>query len=322
MMGGMRRVLVLVALAAATLSAQFPSAEISNGKIKAKLWLPDAKSGYYQGTRFDWSGSIASLEANGHSYFGQWFDKHDPKIHDAITGPVEEFLSNDVGLGYDEAKPGELFVRIGVGAVRKPDEPKYRRFATYDIVDGGKWSTKSGKDWIEFTHVLGDTNGYSYVYRKKLKLTGDKLVMEHHLKNTGRKAIPTAVYDHDFFMLDAQPTSSDIVVRLPWAPHAKVDSKDLATTRDKEFVFLKELQRGQTVQTDLEGFSSKVSDYDIRVENKKTGAAVRQTSDHPMSRLLLWSIRSNVSTEAYIDLNVAPGKESSWKIQYEFYTVK
>src|SRR6266851_5621157 len=100
MMGGMRRVLVMVALAAASLAAQFPSAEISNGKIKAKLWLPDAKSGYYQGTRFDWSGVISGLEWNGHSYFGQWFPRYDPKLHDAITGPVEEFT----GVGYDEAK--------------------------------------------------------------------------------------------------------------------------------------------------------------------------------------------------------------------------
>ncbi len=130
----------------------------------------------------------------------QWFEHYDPKIHDAISGPVEEFLTNGAGLGYDEAKAGESFVRIGVGAVRKPDEPRYRRFSTYEIVDAGKWTVHHGADWIEFIHQLGDTGGYSYVYRKKLRLAKDKLIIEHHLKNTGRKTIAASVYDHNFWV--------------------------------------------------------------------------------------------------------------------------
>ena len=72
---------------------QFPQAELSSSSVHATLYLPDAQSGYYRGTRFDWSGAIASLKWNGHEYFGQWFERHDPKIHDAIMGPVEEFLT-------------------------------------------------------------------------------------------------------------------------------------------------------------------------------------------------------------------------------------
>src|SRR5215813_13865922 len=93
----------LSVLAMLPLAAQPPEAEIANSKVKAKLYLPDGEKGYYQGTRFDWSGVIASLEANGHNYFGKWFDRYDPKIHDAITGPVEEFLTGDSALGYNEA---------------------------------------------------------------------------------------------------------------------------------------------------------------------------------------------------------------------------
>ena len=84
-------------------AAEFPQAEISNSRVRAKLYLPDAQNGYYRGTRFDWSGVIASLECDGHSYFGKWFERYDPKLHDAITGPVEEFFTNGAGLGYDEA---------------------------------------------------------------------------------------------------------------------------------------------------------------------------------------------------------------------------
>jgi hypothetical protein len=62
-----------------------------------------AADGYYRATRFDWSGVVASLEFQGHNYFGVWFPHYDPKLHDAITGPVEEYRTGDRGLGYADA---------------------------------------------------------------------------------------------------------------------------------------------------------------------------------------------------------------------------
>ncbi len=302
---------------------EFPQAEISNARIRAKLYLPDVQRGYYRGTRFDWSGVIASLEWNGHSYFGKWFEHYDPKLHDAITGPVEEFFTNGAGLGYDEAKAGESFVKIGVGTLRKPDEARYSSFNTYEMVNSGKWSIKKGRDWIEFVHELPDTAGYSYSYRKKLRLVKDKpeLVLEHSLKNTGRKVIATSVYNHNFFMLDGEPTGPNLVVRFPFDVRATADLKGLAEVRGKELVYLQELQKGETVFTNLEGHGSSPQDYDIRVENRKTGAGVRQTGDRPLSKVVFWSIRSNISPEPYIDMRIEPGKESTWRLAYEFYTV-
>ena len=79
-------------------SEDFPSAKITNGLITATLHLPDAEKGYYRGTRFDWSGVMPSLEYKGHQYFGLWNPApYDPKLHDAITGPVEEFVARGHG---------------------------------------------------------------------------------------------------------------------------------------------------------------------------------------------------------------------------------
>lgn len=298
---------------------QFPEAEISNSTVRATLYLPDAQAGYYRGTRFDWSGVIASLKWNGHEYFGQWFDRHDPKIHDAITGPVEEFLTGESGLGYTETKVGESFVRIGVGAVRKPVEPAYRRFETYDIVDPGKWTVNRGKDRIEFVHELGDTAGYAYTYRKIVRLLKDSLVLEHRLKNTGRKAITTSVYNHNFFTMDRQPTGPDIVVRFPFVPRAARPLNDLAEIRGNDVKFLREFAKGQTVFTEVEGFGATAKDYDFRIENRKTGAGVRITGDRPLQKVYFWTAHLTTCPEPYIDVSVEPGKESSWRITYQFY---
>src|ERR1035441_4197473 len=158
---------ILCALAAVILAAaDFPQAEISNGSIRAQLYLPDAQQGYYRATRFDWSGQIASLEFQGHQYFGQWFDRYDPNRHDCILGPVEEFLSGDVGLGYNDVKPGESFVKIGVGAIRKPEERAFQQYQTYEITDPGKWTVNQFPDRVEFIQELRGTAGYAPLYRK------------------------------------------------------------------------------------------------------------------------------------------------------------
>lgn len=143
-------VVLAVALSAPLCSQSFPHAEIENSPIKAELYLPDARNGYYRGTRFDWSGVIHSLKYKGHEFFGEWFDKHDPLIHDGITGPADVFDTNGTGLGYAEAKPGDNFIRIGVGLVEKPDEPAYRGTYTYKVADAGRRTVAQGKNWIEF----------------------------------------------------------------------------------------------------------------------------------------------------------------------------
>jgi hypothetical protein len=313
----------LAASSPGCLAAEIPRAELANGTVHAVLYLPDAKDGYYRATRFDWAGVISSLEWNGHSYFGKWFDRYDPRINDAIMGPVEEFLTNGAGLGYEEAKAGERFVKIGVGAVRKPDEPRFQQFHTYEIVDTGRRTINRGADWIEFVQELADVNGYAYVYRKKVRLLDGRpgLALEHSLKNTGRKTIRTSVYEHNFFMLDGQPTGPDMIVKLPFKVRATKSLQGVAEIRGKDIVYLREMAPGPMLLTDLEGYGGTSADYDIRVENYKTGAGVRQTADRPIARMVLWSIRTTICPEAYIDLRIEAGQEATWRISYEFYAV-
>src|SRR5512141_425512 len=100
--------LILLFAAASAAAADFPQAEITNGVATAKFYLPDNERGYYRGTRFDWSGVISSFRTLDHEFFGVWFEKYDPKLHDAITGPVEDFRGEAGGEGYAEAAPGAL----------------------------------------------------------------------------------------------------------------------------------------------------------------------------------------------------------------------
>ena len=301
-----------------------PEASISNGLVRAKLYLPDAENGYYRGTRFDWSGVIASLEYQGHNYFGQWFPRYDPKLHDSISGPVEEYTTGGSALNYTDAKPGETFVKIGVGVLKKPDEPRYAFRNPYEILDSGKWDVRSRPDAVEFSQELDDPkSGYAYVYRKTVRLATAKpqLVLEHNLKNTGRKVIETSVYNHNFLVIDGQPSGPDFSVSFPFEIKGASEMPGLAEARGNRIVYLKTLEERQTARTAVEGFGGDAKDYDIRVENRKTGAGVRILGDRPLARIAFWSIRTTLCPEAFIEMKIEPGKDFSWRITYDFYTL-
>jgi hypothetical protein len=320
--------IVLIALtlaASAAYATDPPQAEISNGTIRAKLYLPDATAGYYRATRFDWSGVVASLEYQGHSYFGVWFPRYDPKLHDAITGPVEEYRTGDSALGYADAKVGGTFIRIGVGLLKKPAEERFQQFETYEIADNGKWSVKTAADSVEFTQELTDpSSGYAYLYKKTVRLVkGEpRLVIEHSLKNTGKKPIETNVYNHGFFVIDNQPSGPDFTVKFPFEVKAAADLHGLANVSGKELHYLQELTPGgQNVHSQLTGFGGSARDFDFRVENRKTGAGVHVSGDHALWKIDFWSIRTTVCPEEYINMTIAPGAESHWSIAYDFYVL-
>jgi len=342
---GMRLAAVLACAAPFGLAADqkvpatdIPQAEITNEMIRVKLYLPDAKYGYYRATRFDWSGVIANLEYSGHNYYGPWFYRVDPKVHDfdyedpgvvvapcaAIVGPAEEFQTNGTALGWGEAKAGGTFIKIGVGVLRK-DDGNYDHLKLYEIVDPGKWAVKTHRDSIEFTQELTDpSSGYGYIYWKTVRLTKGKpeMVLEHRLRNTGRRAIQSTVYNHNFVVLDKQPPGPDFAITVPFQIQtARPPNKDLAEIRGNQIVYLKVLENKDLVQAPVRGFSDSVKDNEIRIENRKVGAGMRITGDRPLSDGNLWSIRTVLSFEPFITMTISPGGEFTWKTSYEYYTL-
>jgi hypothetical protein len=322
----LRFVLIPLCFAALTLAADanFPQAEISNGLIKAKILLPDPERGYYRGSRFDWGGVIESLTYKGHNFFGRWFEHYDPTLHDAIMGPVEEFRGEDGALGYNEAKPGGYFVKIGVGLLRKLDDEKYSFARTYPVANAGKRIVTPENDRVHFQHELSNGEGYAYLYKKTVRLARGKpeLVIQHSLKNAGRRVIDTSVYNHDFYMIDARPAGPDYRVAFAFTPRAEQDLKGLAEILAKELAYKRELKPGgESVFTPITGFGAAAKDNDVIVENAKAQAGVRETGDRPLSAFNFWSIRSTVCPEAYIHMRIEQGKTFTWKITYRFYTL-
>jgi hypothetical protein len=315
--------LIFLALSLITISAvqsdKFPESAISNGLIHANFYLPETAKGYYQGTRFEWSGNLYNLDYKGHTFYGQWFAKYNPTAHDAVMGPVQEFSP----LGYSKAKAGGSFVKIGIGSLTKPDESAYSSYKLYKFVDPGKWKIKEKADQIQFTHTLDDPD-FPYEYTKTIKLTKGKpeLVISHSLKNKGKNTIESEVYNHNFLVIDKQTTGPGYLVKFPVEVSGTGKGfGDLALIQGKQLTFLKDFARSESIYcAGIKGLSDNPKDYDIMVENIKSGAGVRITCDRPLLKLVFWCASTTVCPEPYILVKVEPGKVFNWTITYNYYT--
>ena len=189
-------------------------------------------------------------------------------------------------------------------------------------MDRGRWSVRSRRDAVEFEQTVRATS-YGYRYRKTVRLSEGKaeLVLEHSLTNTGLRAIETPVYAHNFLVMDDQPSGPDFAMTLPFEVQAAADKLGILQAGGRGVAFAREPDKDERAMVVVSGFGHEPKDYDIKVENRRTGAGVRITADRPLARLVVWVIRPTRCPEPFIDVRVEPGREFTWRIAYEFYTV-
>jgi hypothetical protein len=319
--------------------ASSATGQLANTLLQLRFEIPSA-AGSYDGTRFDWSGMIRSLRVQGHEVYGPWFDRIDAATHNNVQrvlpdgtgqvitgiassgqGPSEEFLTEDKALGFDAAPPGGLFLKLGVGVLRRPDGQAYDRYRAYEIVDRGRWTTRVGKRSVMFRQILSNrATGYGYVYTKTLQIGHDRpvLVMHHRLQNTGTKALDTSVYDHNFFAT-GRPTDAAYKFVAPWSITAEaLERPDLIRVADKSLQFSRTFNPTDMTAVWLKGFNGLPNNYAFRVEDGDTGIGYSVQADRPLDRVMLWAIWTNVSIESFIRLNARPGQEERWTYTYTY----
>jgi hypothetical protein len=316
-----RIIYIFIALILCTMQNQNnPQTDISNRIIKANLYLPDVKEGYYQGTRFDWAGNIFRLEYSGHNYFDKWFEIYRPDIHDVVMGPVDAFQP----IGFTEAQTGGKALMIGIGTITKPDEKPWTFAHTYDVIDHGKWETVKKRDQILFIHTMKDKD-YSYEYEKVVKLEKNKpvLVLVHKLKNRGKRTLETLCYNHNFFMIDNLPVGPGYSAEFSFPLKGKfTDGGDIAAMAGNKLVLGRDLVKPETVFSGgIQGEGVSGMKYEIKVENSVARTGIKITCDRPLEFVNFWCCHTTFCPEPYIKVKAGPGETFEWTITYEFYTL-
>lgn len=313
---GIALLTMVTAGAAQDVPEDTPKVTIRNEKVKAVLWLPDAGKGYYRGCRFDWSGLIARAEFDGRTVFGPFRPRHDPLVFDNVCGPATEFGLEDAPPGFNEAKVGEPFIKIGVGLLKKVPHPKYGFWHTYEFAAPPAWKVEPGPDRVEFRQEISH-NGWGYAWTKRVSLpAGDPAIaIECRLKNTGTKDIDTRFYCHNFTLLDGEPVGPAYKIEFPFEVGLRKGAKGKARTNGRE-ILLPEIAKNELVWAVLEGWKSRVEDNGVFIQNRKTGTAVRIQGDQPPVEWRFFARPTAACPEPFIRIQLAPGEEKSWRMDY------
>ncbi len=312
-----------------------PSVELSNGIIKCKLYIPDAKNGYYRGSRFDWSGLIRKVIYKNHRFFGPWWpgtETRSPEANDQVVGPAGEFGMGTFNMpappGYNEAKIGGEFLKIGVGILKKSKldiDPKTKKAnyffgRNYKIIEPIPWVIKHGKDWISFTQEVKNFKGYGYIYTHKIYLIKNKseFIDQYTLKNIGKKEIYQTHYAHNFTSIDNQPVGTDYELTFPFNPQI-VSPSDYMFVNGKKILFSKSLKTN-AVFTVIKGFNTnKSTDNQVIIKNIKTGAGVKIKGNHPFIWCCFFATPKVVCPEFFVNIKIKPGETFKWKDSYKFF---
>lgn len=300
----------------------FPYMNISNGKLKATVLLPDTAKGYYRAARFDWSGFMAQVTYKKHTFFHEWkgyigktdtFGIHDLNNTGTGAGISEEFRKP---LNYQDAKAGETFVKVGVGIQLKDKDSAYYFAKNYQIVNNGKWETDFGKDWIQFTQIITTDYGYGYVYTKKITLLPNSSIIKvfHSLKNTGIKPIETTTYSHNYFKFDDNPADENYLLTYPSPINPKDKFSTKATFGSTTFKLNEQLIGASPVQGAYN--TNGVNEFELT--NSKTRTAVHVKGDKPVIAPFLYVWRNAFCPEHMIEVLVPVGATTSWETEYTF----
>jgi hypothetical protein len=239
----------------------------------------------------------------------------------AIMGPAEAFDASGPA-SWATAAPGEGFLKIGVGVLRKPtDGANYSSFRTYEVIDPGVWSVRTFPDRVEFEHRLSDAaTGFGYLYRKTVRLLPGQPSMriEHSLTNTGARPLATTMFNHNFLTLGGAPAREGFSVETPNdIPTARPPRPQAAVIEGRTVRYLRAIPDGQSVTAAIEGFGPTAADHRFTV-TAPNGAGYSVEGDRPLTQLAVWSIRTNVSVEPFVAITAAPGEAATWTSTYTY----
>jgi hypothetical protein len=246
---------------------------------------------------------IGAVEYGGHKFFGEYRVRpHDPTHTEDAVGPSAEFGMSDPP-GY---ATGDTFLKIGVGRLRKPVEPKYWFANRYEIVDHGRWRVTHGQEWMAFTQVLPG----AYIYSKRIRLTRAGFVLHHRLKNIGRQALVTDHYIHNFVVFDDQPVGTNHAVELP-SPVATQTVRDTVRIEGRAIRYLTEPRPDVGYRAELKPTPGNAATFTFG------GRQLSFRGNRRPTKMIFYGIGKAVCVEPFLDIHLNPGETITWDSAYE-----
>jgi len=301
----------------------YPEYILSNAHMTIHVWDPDPNTGFVRAARFDRSGIISQANFDHHTIFGPRKAAHDPLNQDDIYGTPDEF-GIDAPLGYAQAKPGETFLKIGVGRLRRIDDKPYAFFTKYPLVEVFPWTVHATSTTLVFKQSGSDPKGFAYEYVKRLQLLPDRpgFAIINTLKNTGTNPLSIDHYMHNFILIDSQPIGPDYAVTFPWQPQPQPNAAGMSFLQigTDSIKLIKDVPDGPSFWVPMT-----VNPKDancVTVLNPARNVAITIQGDRELARFTLYGEHNAICPEAFVQIDLAPGQTTSWRTTYLFSTTR
>ncbi|MBN2657866.1 MAG: hypothetical protein JXR86_12455 [Spirochaetales bacterium] len=282
--------------------------ELDNKDLNLSLLVPGT---VYKRSRFDWTGIVDQITLSGVPFLGTESDG-------AYRGTEGIGLSSEFDIvsppGYGKTLPGQSFMKIGIGCLRRESSEDYDFMKDYQLTPF-ETEIKTGPDKVTFSQ-LGCTNrSFSYDLIKEI-IAGDReVIIRFHLINRGRATIKSEEYCHNFF----RPGNRDISGSMSFScshPFSVAEQiGDLDFTEPKRVSFRK---KPESVFYMSGNVLKKTENFSWAIEDREKNISVKGFEDFPVSRIALWGMSHVISPETFNEIVLESGEDLKWSRRYLF----
>jgi hypothetical protein len=289
---------------------------LSNNLLKIEIDEPGKP---YIKSRFDWTGKITQvLFDNKYTFCTVEVPEN---LNLALDG---QGLYNEFGIaepiGFEDCAVGELFPKIGVGLLKRPDEKPYNFFREYEVE---KFDVQINTSETEAVFITNPKNcrGYAIRLTKKFSLLENKLIIDYKLENTGSKAISTTEYCHNFIAVNHARMCEDYILKFPFRINPKRFEE--IVNPDKAIQFDTNCLKFVSDTEQQFFFSPFINDTDTKEQWESVhtgyGVGVREITDFVPLKINVWGWKHVISPETFYQIKLNGNQKSTWKRIYEFF---
>ena len=296
---------------------QAGSFTLRNQRLAATLMAPDRPSSVYCGQRFESGGVVLQVAVDGkHTFLGK--EPRGGRL--GGFGLIEE-MGISRAVGYEEARPGEPFLKLGVGLLQRGKNPRYLFYPPHPEVERFPWQVSLTERSATFVQIGKPFKGTACRYEKRIVVDPKepRLRIEHVLVNTGAKPIATDQYCHNFLAFDGAPPGPDYAVTtgFPLAPERDAPAMRIAG----KTIRFGEILKG-AAYCRFKGQPPDARSHSFRVRHDANGLEMAIGGDFPVSCFAYYADTVAISPEAYVAIHAKPGETFRWTRTYVFKSTK
>ncbi len=273
-------------------------------------------SSLYSGTRFDWTGFVASVVLDG---------KHEFTVPESYTsdhatnggmGLCNEFQFNEA---YADATASGQFPKVGVGVLTKNEGEDYAFMKKYPC-ELFPTAVEHGSNWACFTQDALECNGYAFRQRKLLQVNGDTLTVRSTLFNTGSKAMHLREYNHNFVAINRRPVDKAYKLFVNSVDPQATFSRKFSFTGNAENALLTWVgQPDNPPFTLVQEVGPVCPGYVWQLVHDDEPVGMLEQDSFTPGYIQVWAIHHVLSTEVFVNLDIQPGESATWSRTWKFF---